>query len=87
MLNEVNSEMITQDVKDFARELGELCTKHGLSQFSGDFHPNWQSKFRGKVQFGWNSGRHGTAAGMIRVQSTVEVAVACPIKTKESKVE
>ena len=76
----MNAHEIPKDVQDFGRELGELCAKHKLFSFQGHIRPGYRSKWLGgDIQFIWDSGRHGIDACKIKLISTVQVEVECPI--------
>ena len=80
---EADNKLIPEDVKDFAKELGMLCAKHGLNEFGGRIRPGYRSQWPGDLQFSWNSGRHEAEEGSIRLSSTVDITLECPIDYKE----
>ena len=80
---EADNKLIPQDVKDFAKALGELCAKHELSKFSGGFYPGFHSQWSGEMQFLWDSGRHDADAGKISLSASVRVQLDCPISYKD----
>lgn len=78
-----NKDAIPQSVVDFAKELGELCSKHELINFRGKIDGSFQEPWYGGTDFSWDSGRHGAAEGIIKLSTTINVGVECPIDYKD----
>lgn len=68
-----NTEMpFPESIKDFAKELGELCRKHQLDKFTGTYRPGFFSDDThgwGLFQFVFEDGRHGESSGKIQLLS------------------
>lgn len=74
---------IPQRIRDFAKELGELCTRHELNHFAGKIDSFHGLNCVGGINFNWNSGRHGAEEAIIKLSASTTITVECPINYKD----
>lgn len=64
---------IPQEVQEVARELARVAQKYNLSRLSGEFTMHWQHPFRERLQFTWDSGRHGAEMNTLNLHTKFDV--------------
>ncbi len=62
---------ITENHKNFCKEVAKLCRKYGLLSFQGSFSPGIGDAWHSKIEFNWESGRHNSETGIVHINSQV----------------